>query len=421
MVDLLVIGAGLTGLCAAYTAAKAGLSVRVIAKGLGATHWHAGTIDVFGYASGNGESVRAPFDRVDDLARNGRAHPYALLGVEALRSALDDFAALTASLGLPYLGAAEPGRNLLLPSAVGAQRPVYLAPEAQLAGRLDTNQPLLLVGFQGLNDFYPRLIAENLGKQGFTARAAFLPISLITKRRDFNMVWLAEFVEDPTNLERLAEALARLVEPGERIGLPAILGLRHHQRVMEQLRTATNAPIFEIPTLPPSLPGIRLTDALRRHLRELGVRVEIGMEVIGFGHEGSRLRWVETATSARPLRHRATNFLLATGGILGGGIDSDHTGRVWETIFDLPLDAPQQRAEWFRPHFLDPAGQPIFQSGVPVNQHFRPVDEAGDIVYENLWAAGGILANADPIQERSLEGIAIGTGMAAARAVKRET
>jgi glycerol-3-phosphate dehydrogenase subunit B len=417
MLDLLVIGAGLTGLCAAYAAAKAGLRVRVIAKGLGATHWHAGTVDVFGYIPGDGEAVRAPFDTVDGMTRNGHGHPYTLLGVDGLRATLDEFVALTTSLGLPYQGAAEPGRNLLLPSAVGAQRPVYLAPEGQIAGRLDSDQPMLLVGFEGLNDFYPRLIAENLVKQGYTARVAFLPVSLLTRRRQFNLVWLSELVEDPEHLERLAEALARVVEPGERIGLPAILGLHHHPRVMEQLRAATNAPIFEIPTLPPSVPGIRLTNALRRHLEELGVRVEIGMEVIGFGRDGRRLLWVETATSARPLRHRAGNFLLATGGILGGGIDSDHTGRVWETIFDLPLDAPQQRAEWFRPHFLDPAGQPIFQSGVRVDQHFQPLDSGGEVVYENLWAAGGLLAHADPIQERSLEGIAIGTGMAAGKRV----
>jgi glycine/D-amino acid oxidase-like deaminating enzyme len=37
MVDLIVIGAGLSGLMAAYTAAKAGLSVRVAAKGLGSS------------------------------------------------------------------------------------------------------------------------------------------------------------------------------------------------------------------------------------------------------------------------------------------------------------------------------------------------------------------------------------------------
>ncbi|MGB4975923.1 MAG: FAD-binding protein, partial [Anaerolineae bacterium] len=50
MLDLLVIGAGLAGLQAAITAAQAGARVRLIAKGLSATHWAAGTVDVLGYA-----------------------------------------------------------------------------------------------------------------------------------------------------------------------------------------------------------------------------------------------------------------------------------------------------------------------------------------------------------------------------------
>ena len=52
---------------------------------------------------------------------------------------------------------------------------------------------------------------------------------------------------------------------------------------------------------------------------------------------------------------------------------------------------------------------------MPVNRQFQPVDANGSPVYANLWAAGGILAHADPIRERSLEGIAIATGIAAAQ------
>jgi glycerol-3-phosphate dehydrogenase subunit B len=417
MLDLLIIGAGLSGMCAAYAAVKAGLEVRIVAKGQGATHWHAGTVDGLGYRAGDSAPVHNVLDAVDRLAQDGGDHPYAILGVEAVRRALAEFVALSDEIGLPYRGAVETGRNLLLPSPVGAARPVLLAPEAQLAGRLDIEQPMLIVGFDGYVNFFPKLIADNLNAQGHSARAAFLPLSLITKRRDFNAVWLAEIVEDEDNLNRLAEALARLVEAGERIGLPAFLGFRDHARVMDRLRQATGAPIFEIPMLPPSVPGIRFHDKLARHLTRLGVRVEIGMEVIGFHAEDGQIRWVETATSARPLKHRARHFLLATGGILGGGIDSDAAGRVWETIFDLPLTTPQQRAEWFRSHFLDAAGQPVFQGGVRVDRSLQPIDADGKRIYANLWAAGGALAGADPIQERSLEGIAVSTGMAAAKKI----
>ncbi len=55
-----------------------------------------------------------------------------------MQAALDTFTALAGELGLPYGGAGATGThsgdNLLLPSAVGALRPTYLAPQAQLAG-----------------------------------------------------------------------------------------------------------------------------------------------------------------------------------------------------------------------------------------------------------------------------------------------
>ncbi len=187
---------------------------------------------------------------------------------------------------------------------------------------------------------------------------------------------------------------------------------------MAALAQRTGATVFEIPTLPPSVPGIRLHSVLRQLLLDHGVRVEAGMEVIGFDvPSDGRIRWVETETSARPLKHRAENFLLATGGVLGGGFNSAPDGRFWEVVFGLPLTVPQDRTTWFRPDFLDSEGQPVFSGGVAVDKRFQPVDAAGKRVYDNLWAAGGTLAHADPIQERSLEGLSIITGVMAAKAI----
>ena len=149
MLDLLVIGAGLTGLFAAYTAARAGLRVRVIAHGAGATHWHAGTIDLLGYLP-NGQDAVANWTQA--LPELPPAHPYRLLGVDAIAQALDEFQHLAAAAGLPYVRAAgatdlntsgpqaEPisqrdapaeqfhdpnlGQNAALISPVGAARPV---------------------------------------------------------------------------------------------------------------------------------------------------------------------------------------------------------------------------------------------------------------------------------------------------------
>ncbi|MFN8486949.1 MAG: glycerol-3-phosphate dehydrogenase subunit GlpB [Caldilineaceae bacterium] len=423
MLDLLVIGAGLAGLSAAIAAAKAGLQVRVIAKGQGATHWHAGTIDVLGYLPETDTPVQTPLVELENLLPD---HPYRLLGATKLKEALFTWQDWLTESGLGYGnhlphpnppqgegivdGASK--QNLWLPSPVGAARPVFFAPQAQLAGDLSRREPLLIVGFQGLRDFYPQWIAENLTKQGHQARAVFLPYDVLTSLRDRNNVQLAEALEAPSVRARLGAALKEVCQPGERIGLPAILGVNDHCATLADLQAQTGAPIFEIPTLPPSVPGIRLYRALRQVLIQAGGRIETNMEAIGFHAEGQTIRWVETATSSRPLKHYAKHFLLATGGVLGGGFTSDHTGRFWETIFNLPLTVPQDRSQWFHHQFLHPQGQPVFSSGVCVNGEFQPVDQKGALRYNNLWAAGGVLAHADPIRTRSLEGMAIATGIA---------
>lgn len=416
MYDLIVIGAGLAGLVAAHTAAQAGLKVKVIAKGLGALHWGAGTVDVLGYYPDGRTAVQRPLEAVRKLAEAEPGHPYALLGADRLAEALQAFQALTVELGLPYVGAGD-GGNLWLPSPAGAARPAFLAPRAQWAGRLNgrDSAPMLIVGLQGMRDLYPQMVAANLAKQGYAARAATLPLDLITPRRDANTAHLAEALDEPAARARLAAELKRLVRPGERVGLPAIVGAREHVAAVAELQSELDAPIFEIPTLPPSVPGMRLYAALRRQLQRLGVRVEANLEIIATHAEGGRVVAIETETSARPLRHEARGFLLATGGVLGGGIASDYRGNAWETAFRLPLAMPAEGEPWFRPHFFDPAGHPFFRAGVAVNRQFQPVDASGAPVFGNVWAAGGLLAHADPIRERSLEGIAVATGMAAAR------
>jgi glycerol-3-phosphate dehydrogenase subunit B len=429
MLDLLVIGGGLSGLTAAIYAAQAGLSVRVVAKGMSALHWAAGTVDLLGYLP-DGTPVDAPLTALDALPAH---HPLRRVGADALRQTLSDLQTWLAAEGLDYRQA-EREANLWLPTALGSKRPTFLAPVTQATARLDDPAPLLIVGIDHFNDFYPTLIAENLRSQGHEARGHTLPLSLFTERRTvINEVILAESLEDLNRVDAIAEVLRPLIAPGERVVFPAILGLSRHNDVVARLANALGAPVAEIPTLPPSVPGMRLHRALVRKLARHGGRFESNMPAVEFGmntsasgsdallaaQTGARgeISWVATSTSARPLRHRARAYLLATGGILGAGINSDHNGRVWETVFDLPLFTPESRGQWFQPEFLDAAGHPIFQAGVQVNDAWQPVDGQGRVVHSNLWTAGNLLAHADTIRTRSREALALASGAAAARAL----
>jgi glycerol-3-phosphate dehydrogenase subunit B len=426
MLDLLVVGAGLSGLMAAYAAAQSGLHVRIVSKGLGAMHWSAGTIDLLGYeVSNQAQVVQRPFAVLDRLGQDEPGHPYNLMERAELEEAVASFRKLVETAGLPYVGAGSDGDNLLLPSPAGAARPTYLAPMAQAAGDLSRTEPMVIVGFEGMRDFFPMVIAENLNKLGYQARAILLPLDLVSERRDANNVQYAQALDDKEHRQRLGRRLKEAVQEGERIGLPAILGLDAHLETWRDMETLSGAPVFEIPTLPPSVPGVRLYQVLNKQLMQMGVRVEPGMEIITTEKSGSengkpgRIAWMASKSTGRPYKHWAEKYLVATGGILGGGFGSDADGHVWEVVVDLPLTVPQDRSEWFDSQFLTVDGHPVFTGGVAVNRSFQPIDSEGALLYENLWAAGQMLAGADPIVERSVEGMAIATGYAAGKAAAR--
>jgi glycerol-3-phosphate dehydrogenase subunit B len=251
-------------------------------------------------------------------------------------------------------------------------------------------------------------------------------LGLVTDRHDFSTIHLAEAFEEEERLALIAATLKQLLRPGERIGLPAIVGLDEHPAVLAELERRTGTAVFEIPTLPPSVPGIRLFRRLRHQLLQMGVRVDAGMRVSGAhlsaahmsgNSDQAAVASVQIESSARPYTQRADHFLLATGGILGGGFSSDRHGRVWEVIFDLPLNAPRQRSHWFHRRFLNREGHPVFAAGVVVDENFQPLNPAGERLFSNLWAAGNLLAHSDSLQERSMEGVAVGTGIGAARAM----
>ena len=81
---------------------------------------------------------------------------------------------------------------------------------------------------------------------------------------------------------------------------------------------------------------------------------------------------LETASRLKPIH--ANHYVLATGGIFGGGLLADQDGRVTEPIFGLPVVADTNRHHWFEKQFISLTGQPVFNFGVKVNPNLNPVN-----------------------------------------------
>jgi glycerol-3-phosphate dehydrogenase subunit B len=291
--------------------------------------------------------------------------------------------------------------NWLLPTAAGAIRPTCLAPETFAAGDLSETTPILLVGFEGFHDCYPHLAAENLSRQGIPANGVTVKLPGLATRQRIDAMVLAGYFENLDSLTELADAVQPHCAGYDRIGFPAVFGIKNAHRFVKALETKLQCRVFEIPGLPPSLPGMRLQHILVNAIQENGGQVFPGMEVVRSleGETSDQIEAVLTEAAARPSMHTAQNFILATGGILGGGISTNHAGAVYDPIFNLSVEPPIKGSEWAQQDFLEPEGHPIFGVGSQPNEKFQTE-------FQNVFVIGGSLAG-DFVRERSLEGVAL--------------
>ena len=399
MTDVLVIGAGLSGLTAAVHAVRAGASVRLIANGWGRQVVAPGWISVWDRANGD------PLAEAAEFAATAPAHPYALVSVENLRAALAAFEEITGMIGLPYKHA--PGRNLRLPTLLGAIQTPLMAPRGVAQGDLTgLDGELLIVGFTGWRDFYPDPLAGNLARQGIQARAVWVNAPVTPGAWDQWPGDLARALDDESTRAAVIEQVFPHVKDAARIGFPAVLGWQNPAAVLDHMADALQRPVFEIPTLPPSNAGTQLGNRLRRWLLRQRARVQIGHPVVKAIVEGSRCLGVEVGALGHTNSFFADHVILATGGLYNGGIVSDETGHLWEPIFGLPVQAPpgEERTGWYAERLLDPNGHPIHRDvGVCVDAALRPPQ------LENVRVVGHLLAGFNPLTGGCAEGVDLAT------------
>jgi glycerol-3-phosphate dehydrogenase subunit B len=411
--DVVVVGAGVAGLTAALRLAEDGARVIVLAKGVGATHLSPVTVDVLGY---DPERVARPLEAVQRLIEQRPDHPYALVGPEGIRAAVAWFKERFDDGPLaPYTYAGDVERNMLLPTAVGALRPSAVVPETMAGGEVGEGD-VCVVGFRALKDFHPLLLADNLNRLG-PVSARGLELDLTPEgRADINALGFARAFDDPGFRGQLTIRLADRLRGDERIALPAVLGIADPHHAWADLQERLGRPVFEVPTLPPSVPGMRVFATLRERLRRAGGRVVLNNVVTGADRAAGRVTAVRARVGLRDVVYGADWVVAATGGFASGGLELDSRWVGHETALGLPVSGiPAVGSDRFRPDYFD--SHPMGRAGVAVDGDQRPVDATGAQVFENVLVAGATLAGAEPWREKSGDGLSLATGHRAAEII----
>src|SRR5256714_6694717 len=316
--DTVVIGAGLAGLTAALRLPGAGQRGAALPKGGGATHPGPPTIAVLGYTDG---PVGSPAQALPEFAAENPRPPYRQLRTGLPRGSFDCFKPRLSDQG--YRGGLE--ENFFVPTAVGAAKPTALLPETMAAGDLRQGGRFLFVGLRGLKDFFPAYLADNVaraerpGEAPVTTRVVELAPPL-GQAVDVSSLGFARRFEQADFRESVLTELDRNLVPGEIVGFPAVLGIGGAGEVWRELEARLGHPVFEVPTLPPSVPGIRVYETMTAALRRQGARLVIGSTVAGAERSNGRLEGVVAHTAGRPLTYRAGSFVLATGGVASAAV-----------------------------------------------------------------------------------------------------
>ncbi len=392
--DVIVVGMGLSGLMAARTAVEMGEKTLIIGKGTGSLGLFSNTIDVLGTLP---EGMKMA-DGLRFWIENHREHPYSKLDWERIEQALFSFRQLFDS---QYPFQPIDHKNCLIPTGAGTYRPTYLVPPTMTAGTLSNKRKVLIVGFKGFKDFYSDYVADQL-----KCRAIVIPLSEF-EGHEMSATAIARLMEKESFREALGRAVKKQVEGEFCVGFPALLGIRDPWIAKKHLEKIIGAEVFEIPILPPSIPGMRIFRRFKDWLIQRGVTFLLGHSASKTILHGKRCERIEVSHPPLSQFYSADRFVLATGRFLGGGLKGDEE-KIVEPLFNLPVMQSKSRDDWFAKSFF--GHHPIHGAGILTDSSFRPVDQKGEHLLENVWIAGSILAGHDCIEEKSREGIEIATG-----------
>lgn len=403
--DAIIIGAGLSGLTAAAAAVKQGKKVLILLKGAGALVFAGGNIDILGYDN----DAKPLHNSLAGLDKMPNDHPYSKIGITKIKEAVDFFVTLAQEEGYHYLGGLE--QTVWLPTAAGTLKPTCLIPKTMNPQMFYQADQVVVAGFTGLKDFYPEVVIKGLSAiPGCQKKYKKIIIDPgFDYGRDVTAIDIARWLETDEGRISCSEQIRTLCKPGDTLLLPPVLGIRPTYFVYTYLESTTHCNLIELASLPPAVTGLRLHTMLTNYLKKNNITFIEQAVVSKAVVANKRCLAVTTVNSGHERSYYADSFVLATGGILGGGLTAQSSG-MFEPIFKLPISTPYNVEEWGNRQLFSKMPQPFAKYGLEVDETLRPINIDSEVILENVYVAGRNLAGYDYCFEKSGNGVALVSG-----------
>ncbi|AHF08216.1 anaerobic glycerol-3-phosphate dehydrogenase subunit GlpB [Desulfitobacterium metallireducens] len=398
MWDGVIIGGGLAGLVAGIRASERGLKMLLISEGTGSLTYSSGALDIGATA------------RLAQLEK----HPYALFQQKNIRAGLHYFQTLFPEYQM------NEGESFLILTPLGSCRTTEIVPMGLKAEVLAQSREIVLLAPREMRDFFAAVVKANLEKEFPQSKVSVYPFRVsafadweqagkAVNGMEYARFWRTE--AGRKELKQLLDKLAKDIsgkEAGRERSEVAVIfpGLtRIFSEDLQNLFAQFPYPVVEMTDMPPAFGGTILERALKTKFKAFGGEIILGSGVLKADVEGKICKQVHVQSKGRDSLFKAREFILATGGIFGGGIEVTPDG-VREKVLGLPLFVPEG---WTQAQFL--GEQPYARLGVEVDQELRPLDlQEGDIGLENVRVVGRMLAHWDPWVEHCGGGVSIVSG-----------
>ena len=404
-VQLAVIGSGLAGFAASIFALERRISTAQVGN-TGAVAYTTGYFDLLGaHPVESRNTLSDPWAGLDALRKDDPNHPYARIGNREIRNAISFFVQSVSDMGVGYTLPGDANLTALTPA--GTTKPTLSVPDTMAPGitACDAGAKTLIIDFPGLKGFSAKEVVANLKPAWPDLSAARIGFPEMETGGQVYAEVMARALEVSAHREQLAERIKAVAGDAEYIGLPAIMGVHHPDRVHGELQRLVGVNLFEIPTMPPSVAGIRLREMFEQVFPDRGLILvpQQNVRTLTLKEDGGVLNLKD---SFGDVVIHAETLVLATGRFLSGGLAAERDG-LRETLLDLPVVQPESREGWFQEQYFDPRGHQINRAGVEVDDLFRPLGKDGKPVSERLFAAGALLAHQDWMRQRCGAGVAI--------------